>query len=498
MEKSKILIVDDLKLNCEMLSEILGDQYEYTYAEDGIKALNILSKLQIPDIILLDLNMPKMNGMDVLRAMNVNRMIEKIPVIIISAEEDDSIISQAYKLGATDFITRPFRACVVQNRVSNTLLVFKNQRTLLHMVENQVKEREKINNSMINIFSNIIEQRNHESGSHTLNVQNITNLILHRLVEITDKYEIRETDIVLISSLAAMHDLGKIKIPESILNKPGKLTEEEWALMKTHTTEGDKMLSDESFDQNSKFVRTARTICRHHHEKYDGNGYPDGLKGDEIPISAQVVSIADVYDALTSDRCYKKAFSHERAMEMILGGECGIFNPLILKCLTDISEQLKELMRNSGHIDYQSDISGIIGELLANNDLPKDDALCKLLDNESKKKFFFMENCYGVLFEYDKLLHKITYVYPQELGEAKRKVAFNSRTSEDNLLPIEYWDALREKLLLTTSDDPVVRMDVELRLNGKLFPCHATAMAIWSDDGHDYISVVGHFTPIYL
>ncbi len=498
MEKSRIMIVDDAELNREILSEMLGDEYDYIYAEDGIKAVDILNGLKLqPNLILLDLHMPKMGGMEVLRIMNVNRWIEEIPVIIISSEDDEKIINEAYQLGVVDFISRPFRSVLVQNRIKNTLLLFKNQKSLIRMVENQVQEREKTNNAMINIFSNIIELRNHESGSHTLKVQNITALLLHRLIELTDRYGIKESDVALISSLAALHDIGKIRIPEAILNKPGKLNDEEWALMKTHTTEGDKILSHENLDQNSTFVRTARSICRWHHEKYDGNGYPDGLVGDAIPIAAQVVSLADAYDALTSERCYKKAFTHEVAIEMLLSGQCGIFNPLLLECLTDVSDQLRTIMRNTDAAAQQRELSLITKEILTGADLPKNNALQQMLDNECHKKDFFMEQCRGIQFEYDKLLHRITYVYRRGNDKAERKIVFSSRENEENLLPPESWDALREKLLLTTKNKPVAVMDVMLRINGQIHPYRVTAMALWpNENSTDYTCVLGHFTPI--
>ncbi len=362
-QKNKILIADDAELNRSMLALMLGDQYDFVFATNGAEAVNMLKTDEDIDLILLDLNMPEMDGFDVLRVMNDNHWIEEIPVIIISAEDSIEFMTQAYQLGVTDYINRPFRALVVQRRVENTLLMYQNRKKLIHLVEKQIYEREKFNSSMINIFSNIIELRNHESGSHTLNVQIITNLLLHRLSEITNRYNLTKSNISLISSLSALHDIGKIKIPEEVLNKPGKLTDEEWELMKTHSIEGDKILSSAALDQTSKFVRTARSICRWHHEKYDGKGYPDGLSGDDIPISAQVVSLADVYEALTSVRCYKDAFSHEKALDMILNGECGAFNPLLLQALKDISDELKDIDKNT-HYDSQYEITDILDEML--------------------------------------------------------------------------------------------------------------------------------------
>lgn len=361
--KNKILIADDAELNRSMLALMLGDQYDFVFATNGAEAVNILESDEDVDLILLDLNMPEMDGFDVLRVMNDNHRIEEIPVIIISAEDSIEFMTQAYQLGVTDYINRPFRALVVQRRVENTLLMYQNRKKLIRLVEKEIYEREKFNSSMINIFSNVIELRNHESGSHTLNVQILTNLLLHRLSELTSRYNLTKSNISLISSLSALHDIGKIKIPEEVLNKPGKLTDEEWELMKTHSIEGDRILSSAALDQTSKFVRTARSICRWHHEKYDGKGYPDGLSGDDIPISAQVVSLADVYEALTSVRCYKDAFSHEKAIDMILNGECGAFNPLLLQALKDISDELKDIDKNT-HYDSESEITDILDEML--------------------------------------------------------------------------------------------------------------------------------------
>ncbi len=498
MKKSRILIADDAELNREMLCEMLGGQdYEFVCACNGVEAVEVLERGEPVDLVLLDVHMPEMDGFGVLRVMNERHWIEDIPVVIISTEDSTDFITKAYQLGVVDYISRPFRTVVVQRRVENTLLLYANQRRLIRLLEDEVNEREKTNNAMINIFSNVIELRNHESGSHTLNVQSITNLLLYRVVELTDRYGLTKSDISMISSLSALHDIGKIKIPEEILNKPGKLTDAEWAMMKTHTIEGDALLSSPELDQNSKFVRTARSICRWHHEKYDGNGYPDGLAGDRIPIAAQVVSLADAYDALTSDRCYKQAFSHEKAMDMLLAGECGTFNPLLLQCLTDVSASLKELAQSGKHYDYQNAAINVANELLAKNELPQDNALRQLVDNERRKKNFFMEQCPGIQFEYDRVLRKVTFLYPADYVAAeKRRVVFFSRDSEDNILPLQYWDVLREKLHRTTPEQPMVEADVELRLGGKLLPYHGAAMALWPLHGTEYTCVLGQFTPV--
>ena len=495
-KKSKILIADDAELNRDMLSIILGDGYDFVYACNGLEAVEILGSEENVDLVLLDVNMPEMDGFEVLKIMNEQHWIEEFPVIMISAEDSTEFVTRAYQLGVTDYISRPFRSIVVQRRVENTLLMYSNQKRLIHLVEDQVYEREKINNSMINIFSNIIEMRNHESGSHTLNVQLITNLLLHRLTKITDRYELSNSDISLISSLSALHDIGKIKVPEEVLNKPGKLTEQEWAMMKAHTVDGDKILSASGLDQNSKFFRVARSICRWHHEKYDGRGYPDGLVGDDIPIAAQVVSMADAYDALTSERCYKKAFTHEKALEMLLNDECGVFNPLLKQCLTDVSDTLREVALTGQQYDYRTEANVVSTELLLSNDLPQSNVLRHMMDNERRKKDFFMKCTDGIQFEYDKLLHKVTYVNMYENDMNKRTFVFHSKESEDNILPAPCWEALRTKLVCTTRDDPITRMNVMLRIDGEYRPYAATVMALWPEHGDEYTSVLGRFAKI--
>ncbi len=494
MKRSRILIADDVAMNREMLSQMLGDGYDFVYAQNGVEVVDILRGDENIDLILLDLNMPQMDGFEVLKVMNERHWIEEFPVIIISAEDGSEFIAQAYRLGVVDYISRPFRTIVVQRRVENTLMMYAHQKKLIQLVENQVYDREKVNNSMINIFSNIIELRNHESGSHTLNVQIITKLLLQRLVQITDKYNLTKTDIALISSLSALHDIGKIKVPDAILNKPGKLTADEWEVMKSHTVEGDNILQSVGLDQNSAFIRTARHICRWHHEKYDGNGYPDGLVGDNIPIEAQVVSVADAYDALTSVRCYKNAYPHSVAKKMIIQGDCGKFNPLLMQCLNDISNELQNLKDTGETYDFQREAAYITDELLIDNDLPQGNALRRMMDNERKKKDFFMECCDGIQFEYDVLLHKASFVYSKKGEGPMHKVVFTTRESPDNILPIAYWDMLRLALHQTTREDPIAAIPVKLRINGKLIPYQARAMAIWPEDGSEYIFVVGHFT----
>jgi len=344
-QKQKILIVDDSEMNRAILAEMLGDDYDIIEAEDGEKAVSVLQEAASDlSLVLLDVVMPHMDGFEVLRVMNQRHWIEALPVIMISAESGSSQVERAYELGVSDFIARPFDALIVRHRVVNTILLYAKQKKLIGMVEEQIYEKERHSDMMIDILSHIVEFRNGESGQHIIHVRVLTEALLRALMERTDRYPLTQVEIALISTAAALHDVGKIAIDEQILNKPGKLTDVEFAMMKAHSLVGAEMLDNLGAYREEPLVRTAYEICRWHHERWDGRGYPDGLKGDDIPISAQVVALADVYDALTSERCYKKAFPHGTAVKMILNGECGAFNPLLMDCLREVESSLPQLL----------------------------------------------------------------------------------------------------------------------------------------------------------
>ena len=343
--KQQILIVDDSEINREILKEILKEDYRILEAANGEECLEQLERSGTGiSLVLLDIVMPEMDGFEVLAAMNQNHWIEDIPVIMISSEDSDSYIRRAYEMGVSDYISRPFDAKIVYQRVLNMIKLYAKQRRLIRLVTRQIYEKERNNRMMIGILSQIVEFRNGESGLHVIHINLITQLLLEQLVKKTGKYQLSWEDRLLIATASALHDIGKIGIDEKILNKPGKLTKEEFEIMKTHTLIGAQMLDNLDMYRNEKLLKLAHEICRWHHERYDGKGYPDGLVGEEIPISAQVVSLADVYDALVSERVYKKAFSHEKALEMIQNGECGTFNPLLLQCMTEAQDKLKTMM----------------------------------------------------------------------------------------------------------------------------------------------------------
>ena len=405
--KQKILIVDDSEINRALLKEILGDSYEYLETENGVRAMEILRGRADISLVLLDLIMPEMDGFDVLRVMRCYSWLEEIPVIVISAAEDTASIERAYDLGVAGYIRRPFERVMVMRRVQNVLMLYAKQKRLTRLVTDQVYEKEHNSVLMISILSHVVEFRNSESGQHVLHIRTLTDLLLHQLARKTDRYQLDESDISLISTASALHDIGKIMIPDEILNKPGRLTEEEYAVIKTHTTEGAKILKDLSSGigrADEPLLQVAHAICRWHHERWDGGGYPDKLCGDEIPIAAQVVALADVYDALTSERCYKPAYSHEQAIDMILNGECGAFNPLLLECLQESSELLAaELQRTEFDRGFRHETHRLSEEILHREALPREDRSQRMLDVERERTAFYADQLGGIQFDYDVL-----------------------------------------------------------------------------------------------
>ena len=347
--KPQILLVDDSAMNRAILAEILGSDYRILEAQDGKECMEKL-QAEAADIalVLLDIVMPVMDGFEVLEAMAASRVIEDIPVIMISSDDSLASLRKSYDLGASDYVNRPFDAQIVRRRVTNTVKLYAKQRHLAQMVSDEIHARESNTDMLVGVLSQIVEFRNGESGPHVRRIRHITKLLLDCLVERGTEHPITAEQQSIIPLASALHDIGKIAIDEKILNKPGKLTAEEFEVIKTHTTLGAEILQrQENFDKEP-LLQTAYEICRWHHERWDGRGYPDGLKGDEIPLSAQLVALADVYDALTSERCYKKAFSHEQSVQMILNGECGAFNPALLECLTAVQADLKKELRRIG------------------------------------------------------------------------------------------------------------------------------------------------------
>ncbi len=458
--KSRILIVDDSSMNRMMLSELLEDRYDILEASNGVEALALIRQnLSSLDLVLLDIVMPELDGFGVLAHMKKCHWLEFIPVIMISSEGDSSYIEKAFNLGASDYIQRPYKGFLIHRRIMNTLGLFQRQRRLVGLVEEQVYENEKNSRMMINVLGHIVEFRNGESGMHIHHIQVITKLLLHHLVEMTDAYPLSESDIAMYSTASALHDIGKISIDGDILNKPGRLTPEEFEIIKTHALIGAEMLEQLPFYSDNPLIHTAYEICRWHHERYDGRGYPDGLKGEEIPISAQVTALADVYDALTSVRCYKAAIPHEKAMEMILDGQCGAFNPLLLQCLKDVQYQVADAMRSDG-AQEEPDRQAVLRtteELL--EQAPGEHILSqvKLLEQERLRQEFFTAGVQEIQFVYDAELKTATILRgAAQLGTGE--VVVDRASQDQSFLGPENMELIREKVRAATPEQPEVNV----------------------------------------
>lgn len=345
--KKKLLVVDDVQLNRILLTDLFGDDYDVLEADNGQIALELILKHRDElAIVLLDLVMPVMDGFQVLEQMTQLGLIQTIPVILITGESDDEKTLMGYALGVSDLVNKPFNPEIVSRRVNNVVRLYSHRQELerelreqKEMLEQQARRIHQSNQFVIDALSTTVEFRNMESGEHIMRVRTLTKIFLEELREF---YPLTDEQIETISNVSAMHDIGKIVISDAILLKPGPLTEEEFEIMKTHTIRGCEILDTLNYTQDEESYRYSYDICRHHHERWDGNGYPDGLKGDEISIWAQATSLADVYDALTSERVYKKAYTHKETIEMILSGECGAFNPKMLDMLVRVQDTLQE------------------------------------------------------------------------------------------------------------------------------------------------------------
>ncbi len=342
-EKPRILIVDDSEINQQMLNDIVSSQYEVDFADNGRIAIDKVTSHSADyySLMMLDLNMPELGGFDVLGALRTNDLLDHLPIVVISSETDDAQIEKAYTLGAMDFISKPYNDNIVLKRISNILALFAKTRKLEDLVVRQFYDKEKNNQFMINVLANAVEFRNGESADHIIHIRAFTAIILHALREIAPQYNFDSDTISEIVNASSLHDLGKISIPSEILNKPGKFTDDEFKTMKEHSAIGAGILEKSEGFKTSSFLRTSWDICRWHHERWNGTGYPDGLKGDEIPISAQVVALADCYDALISRRTYKDPYPHDVAIKMILNGECGLFNPVLMEVLKKVEPDLR-------------------------------------------------------------------------------------------------------------------------------------------------------------
>lgn len=356
--QNRILVVDDAELNRELLADILEDDYNIEMAEDGEEAIKKIKEYNKNlKAILLDLQMPKMDGFAVLEEMRKKGWMDRIPVLIISGEQAIEIENRCFELGVSDFIHKPFEPSLVKNRVKNNvdLFIYKNQleakvekqtetlRKQYKILQVQAEKLKENNDKIIEILGTVVEYRNLESGQHIKRVKGFTEILAYQMMKDYPEYGLDEHKIEMIVTASSLHDVGKICIPDKILLKPGRFTDEEFEFMKSHTTRGCDLLNQIEGIWNDEYRQTSYDICRHHHERYDGKGYPDGLKGDDIPISAQIVSVADVYDALVCERVYKDAYSKDKAFHMIINGECGMFSPKLMECFRKVRDQFEKL-----------------------------------------------------------------------------------------------------------------------------------------------------------
>ena len=493
-KRQKILIVDDSKLNRDILKEILGDAYNYLEAENGNQAIQMIGENIGIDLMLLDINMPQMNGFEVLEIMKRSQCIAETPVIMISSEDAVDTMRKAYELGITDYITRPFDSVIVKKRVQNTLGLYMNQKHLINVVYNQVYEKEENNNIMIRIMSNILGSRNSESREHILHIKTATEMMLRQLVKVTDAYPLTEADIALITTASSLHDIGKIRIPEEILNKPGRLTDEEFQIMKTHSELGAAIIKDMDFPQDHPLVHTAWEICRWHHERWDGKGYPDGLKGEEIPISAQVVSIVDVYDALTSERCYKKAFDHDTAIQMILDGQCGQFNPILLMCLKELSLQLSKMIdKEMDDTSYYHEVQRLSNEILSDRSLPNHNYSQNVVRVMKEKLDFFKSNSGMNSIEYNTISGQLTIL------NGKQQILCQRNNPNFNLFKefgVNEEDVHHIQVLLhqTSVQNKEISVQIKARVENDRQMYKLKLHTLWSPLKKDgYIGIVGYF-----
>lgn len=485
-KKRKILVVDDSELNRSILTDMLKDDYEILEARDGIEAVAAVKQHDSEiALMLLDIVMPKMDGFEVLSVMNKGGWIDHVPVIMISAEASSKYISQAYDMGVTDYIVRPFDFKVVHHKANNTIMLHAKQKMLQSMVTEQIYQREKQSGQMVEILSNIVEFRNGESGLHVLHVRMITEMLLEKLVEKTDKYDLDREKIAMISMASMFHDIGKIAIDEKVLNKPGRLTEEEFEIMKAHAPIGARMLRKAAWREEGELLKMGYDICMWHHERYDGCGYPDGLKGEEIPIWAQVVALADVYEALTHRRVYKPAYLHEKSLLMIIDGECGAFNPLLVECLKDIAPVLKTgLKMNAVREVREYDIQNSARKLIKKDEAVASDRTLKLLEKERIKYQFFASMSQEIQFEYDRAADMV--IMPawaaKHFGVDELIMHPMENKKLKQILSVETLEDIKEKLLAATPKDTIIKGSYCIRVGDSDNWHKLTMRVMWEDE----------------
>ena len=480
MERKKLLIADDSEMNRAILANMLEQDFEIMEVSDGKEALAAL-QIYRKDLsaLLLDIVMPEMDGFQVLEEMKQRQWLEDVPTVMISAETGSGYIDRAFELGAVDYINRPFSATVVRQRIINTILLHTRRQEMMDILTSRVYRQEKSSEVMLSILNFAVEYRNGEGGGHMSGVEYLTGLLLRRLMAVTAQYSLTPEDVNLICTASGLHDIGKLLVPEDILQKPGKLTDEEFAIIKTHTKLGAQILSELPMHRNEKLVKYAIEICRWHHERWNGEGYPDGLAGDHIPIAAQVVSLADAYDALTSKRSYKQAFSHEKAVEMIHNGECGSYNPLLLRCLDDVSDTAKQGMKDAGQT--VAPLRRVVEELYKGQDLAAA-RMTQQLEDAYAKQDFFTSLSDELWFDYTaqpSSLH-LSRGLAEQTGLPSVMLEPLQSPTLQMYLGKELTEGLKRQLEGLTLEETRLDLTTKLRLRGRLRRCQLSVQITWS------------------
>lgn len=503
-----ILIVDDVELNRAILSELFRKEYGILEAENGLDALDLIEKYgENIKVVLLDLVMPVMDGFEVLERLKKSRWFRQIPIILITAENNESTALKGYAIGVTDIINKPFNPEIVHRRVTNIIELYDHKRDLetklqeqYQLLEQQAEKLKKVNSFVIDTLSTAVEFRNSESGFHIARMRKITEYLLRALSARHEQYRFSQEQINIISDAAALHDIGKIAIPDAVLLKPGRLTPEEFEVMKTHTTKGCEILESLNYAQDEEYFHYSYEICRHHHERWDGKGYPDGLKGDEIPIWAQVVSLADVYEALTGERIYKPVYSHEKAVSMIVNGECGQFNPSLLSCfLEEIDGLLKELKQPEMRIVRPPALNDAQGKAGGQPENISERTL-RLLELERQKYRVLSDLSGDITFDYDAQTDVLTFSekYAEMFGGSfQLSDALHTIQKTDKILK-ESKKVIWKELRKLAPDHPVAKMEIQMEtVSGNFEWFEVLINALWrNESAPECVSLIGKMTNI--
>lgn len=481
MEKRRLLIADDSELNRAILANILEQDYDIIEVTGGEEALAALQSYRGEiSALLLDIVMPGMGGFEVLEEMRRRQLLDEVPTIMISAETGNAYIDRAFTLGASDYISRPFAPAVVRHRIINTILMHTKKQQLMDVAAGWFRRQEKNSEVLVSVLCYGLEYRCGESGLHMKGVGRLTALLLRRLLEMTDRYPLSADDIEVIAMAARLHDIGKLLVPSELLKKPSPLSAEELVQVRRHTLLGAQIVSGLMQYRNEELVEYAVTVCRFHHERWNGDGYPEGLAGDAIPIAAQVVSLADAYDALTSKRSYKEAYTHEQALEMIRAGECGSFNPLLLRCLDDISEEVRQYVEERNRAQ-DSEVHRAVEELYGGQDIMAA-RMTHQIEEASAKQEYFSALTEELWFEYTVQPSAVNLSrgaceqtgLPSVTVDPQNNVDFLAVVGSDTVR------ALRERLETLPSDETHIELMADIMLGGRLRRCRLTVLVIRS------------------